>query len=99
MKALEFKGTKGEWLYNGSLQMNSGYRVVYNKSGILLHKSENKFGLTEDEIEANAKLIASAPDLLEALCQIQSAVETGAVKGLLSDEIESMNKAIEKALK
>jgi hypothetical protein len=68
---MEFKGTKGNWIYNNSLQMNSGYRVIYSVNGVLIHKSENINGLSELEIEANAQLITNSPKLLEALQRVE----------------------------
>jgi hypothetical protein len=69
---MEFKGTKGKWIYDNSLQMNSGYRVVYSDNGVLIHKSENKNGLSETEIEANAQLISCAPEMLEMLEDVKA---------------------------
>ena len=69
-KNMEFNGTKGEWIYENSLQMFSGYRQIFSEQGILIHKSENKKGLGEIEIEANALLISKAPEMLEMLKRI-----------------------------
>lgn len=69
---MEFKGTKGKWIYNNSLQMHSGCRVIFNDNEVLIHKSENKNGLSETEIEANAQLISCAPEMLEMLIKLQT---------------------------
>lgn len=59
----EFKGTKGEWeLDYGS--NTSPMRIVANHQVICL------FGVSFSEDKANAKLIAAAPDLLEALIEL-----------------------------
>lgn len=65
-----FKGTKGKWIYNNSLQMHSGCRVIFSDNEVLIHKSENKNGLSETEIEANAQLISCAPEMLEMLDEL-----------------------------
>lgn len=63
---MEFKGTKGEWMVNENA-------IICNKINIAVILLKN-FALNADgtmskdkEMEANAKLIAAAPDLLEAL--------------------------------
>jgi hypothetical protein len=63
----EFLGTKGKWIYNNQLQMHSGYRVIYSINNVLIHKSENKNGLSENEIEANALLIAEAGNIRQQI--------------------------------
>lgn len=67
MEELEFKGTKGEWEVGKQL-----------KSLIWSDKSRTKYiaacdectGISEKESEANAKLIAAAPELLESLIKM-----------------------------
>ena len=62
-----FKGTKGEWKY----QVNAGRILFTNPNMDLWFKqSDNNFDNTKDEVLANAKLIASAPELLEALSEL-----------------------------
>jgi len=62
---MEFKGTKGDWVlkpltgrYNVNTNTNKCIAEVWGSSVSLV---------TDDEMEANAKLIAAAPELLEAL--------------------------------
>lgn len=107
---LEFKGTKGQWLSSHS-QSKKSWNVISTKLGSK-HKIANcpylyderyneSFNKKESaESEANAKLIAAAPDLLEAL---QYTLEQ--LKGLDGNNpseimiINKCEKAIEKALK
>lgn len=58
---MEAKHTKGEW----KARNNDNYCLVYSElhGGITLCNHEGKH---KEEHEANAKLIAAAPDLLEA---------------------------------
>lgn len=74
----EFKGTKGKWLRDG--------RTVYAlqpSHAPRLSEMENRFsagfyagyGCSEDEAQSNAQLSMAAPDLLEALTALESAIE------------------------
>jgi len=53
-------------------------------------------GIAEDVAEANAKLIAAAPEMLEALKNIRNAIRTGAVK-IVTDQDEAWENAMIKA--
>ena len=92
---MKFKGTKGEWFgieYSGIWNIQSGQ--FYGDDNLLDCECYPR-----EEVEANAKLIAAAPDLLEALINIRKL----AFDKIHSDEggiIEELcDKAIEKALK
>ena len=80
----EFKGTKGEWKvkvgnWDYSVNIYSAKIHICHAYGRLNNDDEHVSSV--EEMEANAKLIAAAPELLEAL-QI-------AVKNMrLADEIE-----------
>ena len=96
-----WKGTKGKW------EIKEDFREpkIINESGQVLF-THNKKCYDKDVVRnlnvfyshnkmiANAKLIAAAPDLLEALMSIEND------KGIIPKAIWDMrNKAIEKALK
>lgn len=78
---MEFKGTKGNWRIYNDFKVGTGVKnicEIYNN--------------TSNESKANAKLIAAAPDLLEALQKIASNSNDHAM-------IRIAIKAIQKALK
>ena len=79
----EFKGTKGEWRtygypsldedggYNGGFSIKSTEKKENGHSKTITEVPAYEFwGQTLETAEANAKLIAAAPDLLEALQEI-----------------------------
>ncbi len=88
----EFKGTNKPWHfveYPGFLEIQDG--ESYSDNNIL---DVDKVG--RQIAEANANLIASAPDLLEACIEFVRKVECGEAKSTKS--YEQMKKAISKAL-
>lgn len=66
---MEFKGTQGDWECTGTVVDHLGnWAVTETTSGrrcAVAFMSDD--GITDDEMEANARLIAAAPDLLAAL--------------------------------
>ena len=56
--------TKGEWIVDWHTTMNLPYKYTVSE--------EQE---TDEEAEANAKLIAAAPDLLEALLYYQEGID------------------------
>lgn len=69
MKA--FNGTKGKWFaieYAGHYNIQTG--EFYGNDNVLDYENYPK-----EEVDANAQLIAAAPDLLEALLEFTKAVE------------------------
>lgn len=96
----EFKGTKGEWKVEYD---NSNYCESYLIETDKEHVCTIDFGYNDNNLEVvncNAKLIAAAPDLLEALQMFVDAEQlTGVDHIVLSDKAYvKANKAIEKAL-
>lgn len=86
---MEFKGTKEEWKYS----IHNG-KIIFNKPNMDLwfHDEGNNFKEEPKEVLANAKLIAAAPDMLEALQKIAANSNDHAM-------IRIAIKAIQKAIK
>lgn len=83
----EFKGTKGEFKVE---MLGYAYKVATDE--ILI---ADIHGNNEEEAEANAKLIAAAPELLAALQMIINATHDDSY---MEDAIKYAEKAINKAL-
>ena len=81
---MEFKGTKGKWV---AKNLFNNWLIVDEDTDCVLEIRDN---------EANAKLIASAPELLEALQDLVIAIESEKV--ILAEEYKNAIKAIKKAL-
>jgi hypothetical protein len=70
----EFKGTKGEW--NVVHHLNQPHDFCIHNQGTAICTMPNNFTLgNHEEITANAFLIASAPELLEALMVLKQQLE------------------------
>lgn len=95
---MEFKGTKGKWVISEINISDLKSIAIFSdeKQEVLLHMYLPNREITEEN-KSNAKLIASAPDLLEALQEVMRVYNE---KGqLLSFNVDIARKAIEKALK
>jgi hypothetical protein len=81
----EFKGTKGDWSYRS----NGMFFEILPYVGTVL--TSDLF----EEQHSNAKLIAAAPDLLEALQLCLEALETYVSDGYIMEGTIAENKAKE----
>lgn len=90
---METQHTPGEW-------KSIGLEIRQKNSGLILANvyEHNPNNQTKEQAIANAKLIAAAPDLLDALLKLQYAVKHGGVKGLFEDEKKLIDNAINKAI-
>ena len=96
----EFKGTKGGWELVNETQIAFS-KDEFNTKDCDLY--EHQYDLFE-ELQANAKLIAAAPELLKALLDLIKEVKTlelshgSDVEDYLEDELQQAKQAINKAL-
>jgi hypothetical protein len=86
---MEFKGTKGEWKIG-----NSELSVIEPNKGLIIAYVGSRNELSIEEQKSNAKIIAAAPELLEAL---QIYLNAGC-KNQRRDASVIAKKAINKAL-
>ena len=63
---MEFKGTKGKWEVENVFTPNGDYYKVKADTSVCNITSRN-----QELAEANAHIIAAAPDLLELVCKIR----------------------------
>lgn len=63
---MEFKGTKGPWISKENPIVKNEYVVKSGNKEMIASVKFQDFE-TDDEVKANANLISSAPELLEAL--------------------------------
>lgn len=82
------KHTQGEWV-------SSGYRVDVDVADGLSGICEMCGWMSESEMEANAKLIAAAPDLLKALEVCHASLSTYGDHPLIDKRVRlALNKAL-----
>jgi Sec7-like guanine-nucleotide exchange factor len=91
---MEFKGTKGDWATGLFPNLNHPHRTVLTEEGIEICTIH----LDNEEIRANAKLIAAAPELLDALQNYMRQLNNPALREFKEGTVEKMEKAINKAL-
>lgn len=93
----EFKGTKGEWTYEGG-DNNSVDVILPNDTTISIDRVSRYTGspvIGREQMEANAQLVAAAPEMLEALQEIIYGIETGLGN---KHQLRVAKKALKKAL-
>ena len=102
---MEFKGTKGSWVISEINTSDLKSIAIFSdeKQEVLLHMYLPNREITKEN-KANAKLIASAPGLLEALTMLIEETEdyvneTACGNTYLNIAREKARKEIEKALK
>jgi hypothetical protein len=105
MEKLEFKGTQGEWSQSHrETETNGNYSTeVYCDRGATIatlswYANTEVKGVISTYREANAKLIAAAPELLKALIKSVESMKL-ADEVEFRDEIKQAEQAINKALK
>ena len=89
----EFKGTKGSWYHDTELENVNQYSVKVNV--ISSDSDENMVDIfgDDEEAKANVNLIATAPELLECLMELEN--DNGSIPKIIWDKIQ---KTIDKAL-
>ena len=93
---MEFKGTKGEWIIEHD--DFDGYSVIlYEKFGFGTRYIAENIQQGYDDGEADAKLIAAAPELLQACINFVNKCDNGMDRS--KNSYSEMKAAIEKALK
>lgn len=72
----DFKGTKGIWRVASDVtQVTTSKKGILEGSKKICHMAT--FCKTEEEVKANAELIAKAPELLETLIGLHKAISSG----------------------
>jgi len=94
---MNYKHTRGEWVVNPPFK-NDNKIFISNGENVIAYMAHNPSVNIDEEAEANAKLIASAPKLLEALRQFIHSVEhEGLVSGRVVDAVRHANEVINNA--
>ncbi len=88
---METKHTKGEWEYMTVGTVSGFYKKVFSEKTSICNITTRNF----KEAEANAKLIASAPDLLEALIELYDSLPDGYESECLPKVRQAIKKATE----
>lgn len=94
---MEFKGTQGNWKTYKPSTSNGWINVITEKQKHEVCTCYNGLAIYDfNEVEANAQLIATAPELLKALKELYNAI--GSCIDLTPELMQSTLKTINKAL-
>ena len=94
MNNAEFKGTKGSWKAKNNPSNTKLYGIWSEKMDLIA--MANQDFRTREEMKANAKLIATAPELLEACVRALGQING---EGMRKERtIKQLEQAINKAL-
>lgn len=93
------KHTPGPWHFGDETSLH-GTKLVYAEDGWLVADAGRIMKRSGEEIEANARLISSAPDLLEALDELlHTTLDLDISSGVtLTDEEERIRKKAVEAI-
>ena len=88
--------TPGPWLVQAGDEWADGIVTLegHNENGTPMYWTVASYNRRRDEADANARLIASAPDMLEALCALVLGIDAG---GATLDDMRYARAAIAKA--
>lgn len=96
---MKTKHTKGEWgiRFKRRIGYNASHTIIYaDKEGIAEIICE--FDGQNKQIEANAKLIAAAPELLKGLMEIKKSLEGDVSERVIDNCIVRAEQVINKAI-
>ena len=100
MEQQQFKGTKGQW--HRAIKRGGAERLVgvtgNNFQPLCEILYSGGYGMTEEEIEANANLVSAAPDLLNALIEVANLLEENEPNWYLRKHYNRITSALNKAL-
>ena len=99
---MEFKGTKGEWKVSndgigenkhGVKFLSIDYADSFDCVDIFADMRKEKY---EEELYANAQLIATAPELLKSLQELYNAIDSSIdlTPELMQSTLKTINKAL-----
>ena len=90
---METKHTPGPWIFDATLKCDGSFGGSY----IVSNNAKRTWPLAEVYREDNARLIAAAPDLLEALKALVADLKPYMGQGRMDDKIRNAIAAIAKA--
>lgn len=100
MEQQQFKGTEGQW--HRAIKRGGTERLVgvtgNNFQPLCEILYSGGYGMTEEEVEANANLVSAAPDLLNALIEVANLLEENEPNWYLRKHYNRITSALNKAL-